>query len=56
VCGLFYGAAVDQVMTVIVLLFSALHGKGPFKLYDLLLAVHSVVIWLPISFSVRRFG
>ncbi|HXX42892.1 MAG TPA: hypothetical protein VEI58_11590 [Chthoniobacterales bacterium] len=58
VCGLFYGAAVDQVMTLIVLPLSALHARGPFKLHDLLLgiAVHSVVIGLPISFSIRRFG
>jgi hypothetical protein len=58
VCGLFYGAAVDQVMTLIVLPLSALHARGPFKLHDLILglAVHSVVIGLPISFSVRRFA
>ena len=57
VCGLFYGAAVDQVMALIVLPLSALHAAGPYKLHDLLLAiiVHSVVIGLPISFSVRRF-
>jgi len=53
VCGLFYGAEVDQVMTLIVLPLSALHGAGPYKLHDLLLGiiVHSVVIGLPISFS-----
>jgi len=58
ICGLFYGAAVDQVMTLIVLPLSALHAKGPFKLYDLILGlvVHSIVIGLPISFSVRRFA
>jgi hypothetical protein len=58
VCGLFYGAAVDQVMTLIVLPLSALHARGPFKLHDLILglAVHSVVVGLPISFSVRRFA
>lgn len=58
VCGLFYGAAVDQVMTLVVLPLSALHARGPFKLHDLLLGllVHSIVIGLPISFSVRRFG
>jgi len=58
VCGLFYGAAVDQVMTLIVLPLSALHAAGPYKLHDLLLGiiVHSVVIGLPISFSVRRFA
>ena len=58
VCGLFYGAAVDQVMTLAVLPLSALHAAGPYKLHDLLLGliVHSVVIGLPISFSVRRFA
>jgi len=57
VCGLLYGAAVDQVMALIVLPLSALHAAGPYKLHDLLLGiiVHSVVIGLPISFSVRRF-
>ena len=57
VCGLFYGAAIDQVMALIVLPLSALHAAGPYKLHDLLLGiiVHSVVIGLPISFSVRRF-
>ena len=53
VCDLFCGAAVDQVMTLIVLPLSALHAAGPYKLHDLLLGiiVHSVVIGLPISFS-----
>ena len=57
VCGLFYGAAVDQVMTLIVLPLSGLHAAGPYKLHDLILGiiVHSIVIGLPISFSVRRF-
>src|SRR5207237_8664259 len=58
VCGLFYGAAVDQIMTLIVLPLSALHAAGPYKLHDLLLGliVHSVVLGLPISFRVRRFA
>ena len=58
VCGLFYGAAVDQAMTLVVLPLSALHARGPFKLHDLLLGiiVHAIVIGLPISFSVRRFA
>jgi hypothetical protein len=34
VCGLFYGAAVDQVMTLIVLPLSALHAAGPYKLLN----------------------
>ena len=58
VCGLFYGAAVEEVMNLIVLPFSALHARGPYELSDLLLGlgVHMVVIGLPISFSVRRFA
>jgi hypothetical protein len=58
VCGLFFGAAVEDVMRLIVLPLSALHSKGPYKLHDLILglAVHMVVIGLPISFSVRRFA
>jgi hypothetical protein len=55
---LIFGATVDQVMTLVVLPLSALHARGPFRLQDLLLglAVHMVVIGLPISFSVRRFA
>ncbi len=58
VCGLFFGAAVEDVMRLIVLPLSALHSKGPYKLHDLILGllVHMVVVGLPISFSVRRFG
>jgi hypothetical protein len=57
VCGLFFGAAVEDVMRLVVLPLSALHSHGPYKLKDLILglAVHMVVIGLPISFSVRRF-
>jgi Na+/alanine symporter len=58
VCGLFYGIAIDLVMSLIVLPFSALHAKGPYQLRDLLqgLLVHMILIGLPISFSVRRFA
>jgi len=58
VCGLFFGAAVQEVMNLIVLPLSALHSRGPYSLHDLLLglAVHMVVVGLPISFSVWRFG
>ena len=58
VCGLAYGAGVEEVMNLIVLPLSALHATGPYQLHDLLLgiAVHMVVIGLPISFSVRRFA
>jgi Na+/alanine symporter len=58
VCGLFFGAAVEEVMRLIVLPLSALHSKGLYKLHDLILGllVHMVVVGLPISFSVRRFA
>jgi hypothetical protein len=58
VCGLFYGAAVEQVMNLVVLPLSALHARGPYTLHDLILGllVHMVVIGLPISFSVRQFS
>jgi Na+/alanine symporter len=58
VCGLFFGAAVEDVMRFIVLPLSALHSKGPYKLRDLILGliVHMVVVGLPISFSVRRYA
>jgi hypothetical protein len=58
VCGLFFGAAVEDVMRLIVLPLSALHSRGPYKLHDLILGllVHMVVVGLPISFSVRRFS
>jgi hypothetical protein len=58
VCGLFFGAAVEEVMNLIVLPLSALHAKGPYTLHELQLGlvVHMIVVGLPISFSVRRFG
>ena len=58
VCGLFFGAAVQEVMNLVVLPLSALHARGPYKLHDLILGlvVHMIVIGLPISFSVRRFA
>src|SRR5262249_29743529 len=58
ICGLAYGAIVDQVMTLIVLPLSALHAAGPYPLHDLLLGigVHMITVGLPIAFSVRRFA
>ena len=58
VCGLVYGALVENVMNLIVLPLSALHARGPYRLHDLLLGlgVHMVVVGLPISFSVRHFA
>ena len=58
ICGLFFGAAVEEVMTLIVLPLSALHDRGPYELHDLIqgLLVHMVVVGLPIAFSIRRFA
>jgi hypothetical protein len=55
---LFFGAAVEEAMRLVVLPLSALHSRGPYKLKDLILGllVHMVVVGLPISFSVRRFA
>ena len=58
ICGLFFGAAVEEVMNLVVLPLSALHTRGPYELKDLLLGlgVHMVVVGLPIAYSVRRFA
>ena len=58
VCGLFFGAAVDDFMRFVVLPLSALHSHGPYELQDLLKGVctHMVVVGLPIAFSVKRFA
>ena len=58
VCGLFFGAAVEDFMRVVVLPLSALQARGPYKLNDLVLGlvVHMIVVGLPISYSVRRWG
>jgi Na+/alanine symporter len=58
VCGLFFGAAVEEVMNLLVLPLSALHARGPYELHDLIqgLVVHMVVIGLPISYAARRFA
>jgi len=58
VCGLFFGGAVEEVMNLVVLPLSALHARGPYELRDLIqgLAIHMVVVGLPISYSVRRFA
>jgi uncharacterized membrane protein len=58
VCGIFFGAAVEEVMRLIVLPLSALHDRGPFDLKDLILgvAIHMVTVGLPVAFSVRRFA
>jgi len=58
VCGLFFGTAVDTVMTLVVLPLSAMHYRGPYRLSDLILGqvVHGIVIGLPIAYSVRWFA
>jgi hypothetical protein len=58
VCGLIYGAAVEEIMSLVVLPLSALHARGPYELHDLIVGilVHMVVIGLPIAYSVRRFA
>ncbi len=57
VCGLFFGAAVQLVMSLIVLPLSALHAMGPYTYRDLVsgFLVHMVIVGLPISFSMQRF-
>ena len=58
VCGLLFGAAVENFMNLIVLPLSALHARGPYERRDLLqgLLIHMVVVGLPISYSIRRFA
>jgi len=58
VCGLIYGAGVEEVMRLVVLPLCALHARGPYELNDLIqgLLVHMVIVGLPIAYSVRRFG
>lgn len=58
ICGLFFGAAVENVMNLVVLPLSALHARGPYRLHDLILGlvVHAVVVGLPIAYSVRWFA
>ena len=58
ICGLLFGAAVQEVMKLIVLPLSALHARGPYELKDLILGllVHMTVVGLPVAYSVRRFA
>jgi len=58
VSGLFFGAAVQLVMSLVVLPLSALHAMGPYTYRDLVsgFLVHMVIVGLPISFSVQRFA
>jgi hypothetical protein len=58
ICGLFYGMAVEAVMSYIVLPLSALHSRGPYELTDILsgFGMHMLVIGLPIAYLIRRFS
>ena len=58
VCGLVFGAAVEDFMRFAVLPLSALHSRGPYKTDDLIrgLVVHMVIVGLPISYSARYWG
>ena len=58
VCGLFFGVAVQLVMSLVVLPLSALHAMGPYTYSDLIsgFLVHMITIGLPISFSMQRFA
>lgn len=58
VCGIFFGAAVEDFMRFVVLPLSALHSHGPYKYNDLVLGllVHMIVVGLPISYSAKRWG
>src|SRR4051812_4909529 len=58
VCGLFFGAAVEDFMRFIVLPLSALHSRGPYKLSDLVLGllIHMIVVGLPIAYSIKRLA
>jgi hypothetical protein len=55
---LFFGAAVEEVMNLVVLPLSSLHARGPYHLHDLIqgLLMDMVVVGLRISFSVWRFA
>lgn len=58
ICGLFFGAAVELFMRLVVLPLSALHAGGPYEYRDLVqgLVLHMIVVGLPIAYSVRRFA
>lgn len=55
VCGLFYEAAVEAVMNLIVLPLSALHARWSYQLHDFIqgILVHMIMIGFPIAYSVR---
>lgn len=58
VCGMFYGMGAYIVMTFVVLPLCAFHFAGPYQLRGILQGVlaHMIIIALPISYSLRKFG
>lgn len=58
ICGLYYGLTVAIVMNLIVLPVSGLHEAGPFTPQQVLMGFvqKMIVVGLPISFSVQRWG
>ena len=58
VCGLCYGAGVQLVMMLIVLPHCAFHQWDPIPVNGMLegLAIHMVVVGLPIAYGVRYFA
>jgi hypothetical protein len=58
ICGLFYGMALYLVMNLVVVPLSAIHARGPIARPDLIegLLVHTILIALPIAYSVRGFS
>jgi hypothetical protein len=58
VCGLYFGATVKLVMTLIVLPLSALHATEPLPIHDLAVGLikKMIIVGLPISYSVWWFA
>jgi hypothetical protein len=58
ICGLFYGMGLYLVMNLVVVPLSAIHARGPIPRANMIegLAVHMILIALPIAYSVRIFS
>ena len=58
VCGMFYGIAVFLVMYLVVMPICAFHYAGPYTQRGLIqgIVVHTVVVGLPIGWSLNRWG
>jgi hypothetical protein len=58
ICGLFFGAAIQLVMSLVVLPLSALHAMGPYSYRDLIsgFLVHMILAGVPIAFSAQWFA